>query len=83
LREARLTYNLSEKILGKKSVFKSAAVALVGRNLLYFAKRKDFDIDQYSSGFNVQTQATTGTSSDVTLSSTTSRWWGLNLNLGF
>ena len=83
LREVRLTYNFTEKTLGKNSFFKTAAIALVGRNLLYFAKRKDFDIDQYASGYNFQTQAATGTSADVTLSSSTSRWFGFNLNLGF
>jgi hypothetical protein len=81
LRELRLTYNITN--LGKKSVFKTASVALIGRNLLYFAARKDFDIDQYASGFDVQSQATTGTSSDVTLSSPTARWFGFNLNFGF
>jgi TonB-linked SusC/RagA family outer membrane protein len=83
LREVRLTYNFTDRTLGKKSVFKTASIALIGRNLLYFAKRKDFDIDQYSSGFDIQSQAQTGTSSDVTLSSSTSRWFGFNLNLGF
>jgi len=83
LREVRLTYNLSQKALGKKPIFRTASVALIGRNLLYFAQRKDFDIDQYTSGFDIQTQSQTGTSSDVTLSSSTSRWFGFNLNLGF
>jgi hypothetical protein len=90
LREVRLTYNFTQKMLGKKSVFKEASVALIGRNLLYFAKRKDFDIDQYASGFDIQSQSLlgsgggqTGTSSDVTLSSSTSRWYGVNFNLGF
>lgn len=81
LRELRLTYNFTT--LGKKSVFKTASVALIGRNLFYFAARKDFDIDQYASGFDVQSQGQTGTSSDVTLSSPTARWFGFNLNFGF
>jgi len=90
LREVRLTYNFTQKMLGKKSVFKEASIALIGRNLLYFAQRKDFDIDQYASGFDIQSQSLygsgggqTGTSSDVTLSSSTSRWYGVNFNLGF
>ena len=82
LREARLTYNFSDKTLGKNGFFKSAAIAFVGRNLLYFAARKDFDIDQYASGFNMQTQSVTGNSGDG-LSSSTSRWLGFNFNLGF
>ena len=76
------TYNFSDKTLGKNGFFKSAAIAFVGRNLLYFAARKDFDIDQYASGFNMQTQSVTGNSGDG-LSSSTSRWLGFNFNLGF
>lgn len=82
LREVQFGYTLPAKML-RKSVFRSASVALVGRNLLYFAKRKDFDIDQYASGFNAADQSFTGTSSDVTLSSPTFRRFGFNLNLGF
>jgi TonB-linked SusC/RagA family outer membrane protein len=88
LREVRLTYNFTQKMLGTKSVFKEASIALIGRNLLYFAQRKDFDSDQYSSGFDIQNQSLlgngqTGTSNDVTLSSSNSRWYGINFNLGF
>lgn len=82
LREVALSYNVPSRALGK-SIFKSASVSLIGRNLLYFAKRKDFDIDQYASGFNAQDQSYEGTSSDVTLSSPTFRRFGLNVNLGF
>ncbi|MDR3712291.1 MAG: SusC/RagA family TonB-linked outer membrane protein [Puia sp.] len=82
LREVQIGYTLPHRLLGK-GIFKTASVALIGRNLLYFAKRKDFDIDQYGSGFNVQDHSQTGTSSDVTLSSNTSRRFGLNVNLGF
>jgi hypothetical protein len=84
LREVQLAYTLPKRALGK-SGFKSASVSFVGRNLLYFAKRKDFDIDQYASGTNVSNSGVqyAGTSSDVTLSSPSFRRWGLNLNLGF
>jgi TonB-linked SusC/RagA family outer membrane protein len=82
LREVNLSYAFSPKLLGK-SIFKSASVSLVGRNLLYFAKRKDFDIDQYGSGYDAYTGSYAGTSNDVTLSSPTFRRYGLNLNLGF
>jgi TonB-linked SusC/RagA family outer membrane protein len=84
LREVQLAYAIPTKLLGK-SGFKSATFALVGRNLLYFAKRKDFDIDQYASGTNVSNAgvAQYGTSGDVTLSSPSFRRFGFNLNVGF
>jgi len=84
LRDVQISYNLPKKVLGN-SFFKAASVSLVGRNLLYFAKRKDFDIDQYGSGTNVSNYGVqqSGTSSDVTLSSPTFRRFGFNLNLTF
>jgi hypothetical protein len=82
LREVQIAYTFSPKVLGK-SIIKSASIALVGRNLLYFAARKDFDIDQYASGFNSYDRSYEGTSADVTLSSPTFRRFGFNLNLGF
>jgi TonB-linked SusC/RagA family outer membrane protein len=82
LREVQLAYTFSPKSL-RKTVIKSATIALVGRNLLYFAKRKDFDIDQYASGYDAYNRSYTGTSSDVTLSSPTFRRFGFNLNLAF
>jgi len=84
LREVQLAYTFPKKVLGN-SVVKSASISIVARNLLYFAKRKDFDIDQYGSGFNNSQSefAQYGTSSDVTLSSPTFRRYGININLGF
>lgn len=82
LREVQFAYSLPAKML-RKSMIKSATVALVGRNLLYFAKRKDFDIDQYASGYNAADQSYEGTSNDVTLSSPTFRRFGFNLNIVF
>ncbi len=82
LREVQIAYAVPRKVLGK-SLIKSASVSLVGRNLLYFAKRKDFDIDQYAAGFNANDHSVQGTSGDVTLSSPTQRRYGINLNLGF
>lgn len=83
LREVQLAYNFTPKQLGKQNVIKSLSIAAVGRNLLYFAKRKDFDIDQYASGFNSADRSYEGTSADVTLSSPTFRRFGFNLNVGF
>ena len=82
LREVQLSYAVPARSL-RRTFIKSATFSLVGRNLLYFAKRKDFDIDQYASGFNAADRSYAGTSSDVTLSSPTFRRFGFNLNLAF
>ena len=81
LREVTIAYSLPAGMLGK-SGFKSATVSLVGRNLLYFAKRKDFDIDQYSSGYNFSSNSLGGTSG-TDLQSPTARRYGININLVF
>lgn len=72
LREVTLTYQIPSTVLGD-SFIRSASVSLISRNLLYFAKRKDLDIDQY--GNNLQ-----GYSS---LQSPTTRRYGININLTF
>ena len=84
LRDVQIAYSLPKKLLGNSAI-KTASISFVGRNLLYFAKRKDFDIDQYGSGTNVSNYGVqqSGTSSDVTLSSPTFRRWGMNLNFTF
>ncbi|MES1249972.1 MAG: SusC/RagA family TonB-linked outer membrane protein [Chitinophaga rupis] len=73
LREVVLTYNVPDKILGKKSFIQKASFSLVGRNLLYFFpnRYKDVDVDQYTqdSGSGLQTPTT--------------RSYGFNLNLSF
>lgn len=84
LREVNLTYNIPVTFFGKnQTLIKRASVSLVGRNLLYFAARKDFDIDQYASGYNAYTRSITGNSGSVDLSSPTTRRFGININLGF
>ena len=70
LREVVLGYNLP-KTFAKKIGVNQAAVSLVARNLLYFAERKDIDLDQYTSG---------GRSG---LQTPTTRRFGVNLNLVF
>ena len=77
LREVTLSYSLPLK----NSYFKSATFSLVGRNLLYFAARKDFDIEQYAAGFNVSDRSAEGTNPD--LQSATARRFGFNVNVGF
>ena len=78
LREVVLSYNLPAKFVNKK-FFKAISVSLVGRNLLYFAQRKDFDIEQYASGFNIADRSAGGTPS-TDLQSATSRRFGFNVN---
>lgn len=80
LREVILGFNLPAKMLGKGKLIKSASVSLVGRNLLYFAKRKDIDLDQFASGYN-DTDKSLGNGGQ--LQSTTARRFGLNINLSF
>ncbi|MEO3403329.1 SusC/RagA family TonB-linked outer membrane protein [Mucilaginibacter sp. CAU 1740] len=82
LREVTIGYNLPSKIL-KGSLIKAASISLVGRNLLYFAARKDFDIDQYASGYNSTDNTTGGAAANGALQSTTARRYGFNLNVTF
>ncbi len=75
LREVVISYNLPSTLFGK-SIFKSASVSVVGRNLLYFIKDgerfKDVDIDQYA-----------GSQSGSGLQTPTTRRYGINLNFTF
>lgn len=71
LREVTLTYNIPTSVLGGR-VFKSGSVSVVGRNLLYFSKAKDIDLDQYP-----------GAAAYSTLQTPTTRRYGMNLNLVF
>jgi TonB-linked SusC/RagA family outer membrane protein len=71
LREVTLTYNLTS-LLGNRSPFQQASVSLVGRNLLYFSKYKDVDIDQYA-----------GSQGSSSLQTPTTKRYGINLNLTF
>ncbi len=84
LREVNISYRLPLSIFGKSGSFiRSASISLVARNLLYFAARKDFDIDQYASGYNATSRSLTGTPGSVDLSSPTTRRYGININLSF
>lgn len=81
LREVIIGYTLPKAMLGN-SIFKSASVSLVGRNLLYFAERKDFDLDQYPVGFNSSGGASS-TLKNPGLQSPTALRYGININLTF
>lgn len=80
LREVTLTYNLPAKLLEGSRVFKGASFSLVGRNLLYFAKRKDIDLDQFASGYNASDRTV---NNGGLLQSITGRRFGFNINLSF
>ena len=82
LREVTIGYTLPKSFLKNWGV-KAATVSLVGRNLLYFAARKDFDIDQYASGYNATDNSTGGSFSGAELQSSTFRRFGFNINLTF
>src|SRR5205814_1922797 len=72
LREASLGYSLPHSILGN-SFIKSATISIVGRNLLYFAGRKDIDLDQFASGYDASSRALVGGSGGSDLTSPTAR----------
>jgi TonB-linked SusC/RagA family outer membrane protein len=69
LREVVIGYSLPERWFG--GVVKNTSVSLVGRNLLYFAEKKDIDLNQYltDAGSGLQTPST--------------RRYGINLNFTF
>lgn len=71
LREVTLTYTVPGRVLGKGFI-KQANVSLVGRNLLYFSKYKDVDIDQYA-----------GSQGSSSLQTPTTKRYGININLTF
>jgi TonB-linked SusC/RagA family outer membrane protein len=81
LREVVIAYALPQTKL--HGFIKGATFSLVGRNLLYFAARKDFDIDQYPSGFNTSDLSVGGAASSVNLQSSSTRKFGFNVNLSF
>ena len=72
LRQVTLTYNLTPNFLRKLGI-RQAGISLVGRNLLYFARRNDIDWDQFIG---------TNTASRI-LQSPTLRRYGVNINLTF
>ncbi len=71
LREVTLTYNFPASFLDR-TFMKKASVSILGRNLLYFAEKKDVDIDQF-----------VGSDSYSSLQSPTLRRYGFNVNITF
>jgi TonB-linked SusC/RagA family outer membrane protein len=82
LREATIGYNLPSKLL-QGTFIKKASFNIVGRNLLYFAARKDIDLDQYASGYDASSKQLTGNDGSIDLSSPTARRYGFNIHLTF
>lgn len=73
VREITLGYMLPSRIL-EKTFIRGASISFVGRNLFYFAnkKNKDVDIDQYA-----------GSQTSSSLQSPTVKRYGVNINLTF
>ncbi len=71
LREVVVTYNFPKRLL-KKTFMEQASISLVGRNLLYFAEKKDIDIEQY-----------TGNNAYSGLQTPTMNKFGFNINITF
>jgi TonB-linked SusC/RagA family outer membrane protein len=80
LREVTIGYNLPANVIAKSKFFKSVSFTLVGRNLLYWAKRKDIDLDQFPAGYNDSDRSL---NNGGFLQSTTARRFGFNINLTF
>jgi len=80
LREVSLGYSLPEKFLSGSRYIKGLTFSLVGRNLLYFAKRKDIDLDAFASGYNDTDRSLNNGGS---LQSMTGRRFGFNINVSF
>jgi hypothetical protein len=81
LRELNVSYTLPQTLFN--GFFRSVTVSLIGRNLLYFAKRKDMDMDSYPSGFNASDRSASGGPGSVGLQSATTRRYGVNINVSF
>lgn len=71
LREVTIGYSLPEKIT-TKTPFRQVNISLVARNLLYFSKAKDVDLDQYA-----------GMSAYSNLQTPTAKRYGININITF
>ena len=80
LREVTLGYSLPQSIISKSKYFKAVSFALVGRNLLYFAARKDIDLDQFASGYNDSDRSL---NNGGLLQSVNGRRFGFNIKLSF
>ncbi len=81
LREVTIGYNVPSRLLGN-GMIKKATISLVGRNLMYFAAVKDFDVDSYPQGLGVSSSGA-NLLKDPSLQTPTARRFGVNINLTF
>jgi TonB-linked SusC/RagA family outer membrane protein len=72
LREVILGYTLPDNMLGDKKIVKQVSLSFVARNLFYFSKVKDVDLDQYP-----------GFAAYSTLQTPTTKRYGFNINFVF
>jgi hypothetical protein len=79
LREVVIGYSLPKTMLGK--TFQDISISLVGRNLFYFAEKKDVDLNQYLGSITRGNTTTTEGSSGTQTPST--RRYGINLSFKF
>ena len=80
LREVSIAYSLPANALVKMKYIKGATFSLMGRNLLYFADRKDQDLDQFAAGYNDSDRSL---QRGAILQSATARRFGFNISLNF
>jgi TonB-linked SusC/RagA family outer membrane protein len=80
LREVSLGYSFPSSMLGNGKYIKGISISLIGRNLIYWAKRKDIDLDQFASGFSDTDKSL---NNGGLLQSVNGRRFGINLNLSF
>ena len=71
LREVTLTYRMPQSWFESGKFIRTGSVSLVGRNLLYFAEKKDIDLDNYIDN------------NYSGLQSPTAKRYGININLTF
>jgi hypothetical protein len=70
LREVVLGYSFPAAVL-ERTFIKRANISFIARNLLYFAEKKDIDLDQY------------GVEPGSSLQSPSLRRYGVNINITF
>jgi len=80
LREVAVGYTFQTKLFSGKP--QQITVSLVGRNLLYFSKVDNMDMDQWAEGYNAA-ETRIDSRPAVRLQSPTTRQIGFNLNVNF
>ncbi|NJO69418.1 MAG: SusC/RagA family TonB-linked outer membrane protein, partial [Bacteroidetes bacterium] len=80
LREVSVGYSFQTKLFQGKP--QQITVSLVGRNLLYFSKVDNMDMDQWAEGYNAS-ETRIDSRPSIRLQSPTTRQIGFNLNVNF